>query len=167
MGYTVRHAVREDFERIEEIYAYARRFMAAHGNPNQWGNTDPPKNQIEQDIVQNRLYVITEEKQIHGVFYFCIGEDPTYRKIHNGAWHEDSLYGTIHRIAGDGSGGILRTAVEFCKRQIGYLRMDTHEDNIVMQWALGKLGFQKCGMIYIEDGTERIAFDLLDRRGLC
>lgn len=33
----IRHAEPADLERMMEIYAQARRFMADHGNPNQWG----------------------------------------------------------------------------------------------------------------------------------
>ena len=160
MEYSVRPAREQDMQRIEEIYAYARAFMAAHGNPNQWGTTHPPREQLEQDIADGNLYVVTGEDTIHGVFFFLIGPDPTYSYIENGAWHGDRPYGTIHRIAGDGSGGILQAAVEFGKQRVDYLRIDTHEDNIVMQHAVEKQGFRRCGIIYLADGSPRIAYDL-------
>lgn len=161
MNDTVRPAKQSDLERIEEIYSYARDFMAKNGNPNQWGKTNPPTAQLQQDIAQNRLFVITDGDCIHGVFYFWVGEDPTYKRIDGGAWRWDTPYGTIHRIAGDGSGGILKTAVDFAKKRIGHLRIDTHEDNRVMQRAVQKLGFQRRGIIYIADGSPRIAYDYL------
>lgn len=161
MEYIVRKANREDLTRIKEIYAYARSFMANTGNPNQWGANHPPVTQLEDDIQKGDLYVMTDETQIHGVFFFYIGEDPTYNKIDGGTWRSDSPYGNIHRIAGDGSGSILRTAVEFGKQHIGHLRIDTHEDNKVMQRAITKQGFQRRGIIYIADGSPRIAYDLL------
>ena len=160
MMYEVRLAREQDMPRIEEIYAYARAFMTAHGNPSQWGTTHPPRQQLEQDIAEGNLYVVTAGDTIHGVFFFLIGPDPTYSYIENGAWHADRPYGTIHRIAGDGSGGILRAAVEFGKQRTDYLRIDTHEDNIVMQRAVEKQGFRRCGIIYIADGSPRIAYDL-------
>lgn len=159
--YIVRLARQQDMPRIEQIYCQARAFMKKTGNPNQWGKTNPPVKQLLADIADERLYVITEDNSIHGVFYFYIGEDPTYSEIFDGAWHSNGVYGTIHRIAGDGSGGILRTAVEFCRQYADYLRIDTHHDNIVMQRAVAKCGFQKCGIIYIADGTPRIAYDLI------
>lgn len=161
MQYQVRKAVWADLPRMEEIYAYAREFMARTGNPNQWGKSHPPVSQLEQDIEKGDLYVITEEDRIHGVFYFFIGEDPTYGVMDGGSWRSDTPYGTIHRIAGDGSGGILKTAVAFCAGQISHLRIDTHEDNHVMQGALEKQGFSKRGIIYLADGAPRIAYDLL------
>lgn len=163
MDYQIRKAGRQDLRRIEEIYAYARAFMAANGNPNQWGQTHPPVEQLEQDMQNGDLYTIVDGKEIHGVFYFCIGEDPTYAKIHDGAWHSDQSYGTIHRIAGDGSGGILHTAVTFAGKQIDYLRMDTYKDNKVMQRALEKQGFRRCGTIYVEEDFPMIAYDRLGK----
>ena len=159
MTYTVRHAMGEDLPRIEEIYAYARSFMAATGNPNQWGKTNPPLEQLKKDIENKLLFVVADECGIHGVFYFYIGVDPTYHYIEDGAWHWNTPYGTIHRIAGDGSGGILKTAVEFCSGKIDHLRIDTHHDNLVMQKAVQKAGFRRCGIIYIADGSPRIAYD--------
>ena len=118
MNLTVRRAAWEDLPRIEEIYAYARAFMAAHGNPNQWGTSHPPKAQLERDIEQGDLYVMTNDSGIHGVFYFFIGDDSTYARIDDGAWHASRPYGTIHRIASDGTGGILAAAVAFGKEKI-------------------------------------------------
>ena len=161
MNYTVRPAKLSDLGRIEEIYSYARDCMEKNGNPNQWGKTNPPTAQLRQDIAQNRLFVISDGESIHGVFFFWVGEDPTYQRIDGGAWRSDTPYGTIHRIAGDGSGGILKTAVAFAEGKIGHLRMDTHEDNRVMQSALAKLGFQPSGIIYLEDGSPRIAYDYI------
>lgn len=160
MSYTVRNAVSEDLPRIEEIYAYARSFMERTGNPNQWGKTNPPHAWLVDDIEKQLLHVVTDETGIHGVFYFYIGEDPTYGKIDDGAWKCEETYGTIHRIASDGSGGILKTAVSFCAAQINRIRIDTHHDNKVMQSAVTKLGFERSGIIYLANGSPRIAYEL-------
>lgn len=160
MEYRIEKAINSDLPRILEIYAYARGFMASTGNPNQWGSTHPPRCQLEKDMEQGRLYAVKAGDTIHGVFYFCVEEDPTYAVIYDGNWHADKPYGVIHRIASDGSGGILKAAVEFGKKHIDYLRIDTHEDNHVMQQAVQKQGFKRCGIIYIGDGTPRIAYDL-------
>ena len=160
MRYIVRNAVQSDLPRIEEIYAYAREFMAKTGNPNQWGKTNPPHEWLVDDIEKELLHVITDESGIHGVFYFYIGEDPTYGVIEDGAWRSNETYGTIHRIASDGSGGILRTAVEFCKKQISHIRIDTHHDNVIMQNAVAKLGFERSGIIHLANGSPRIAYEL-------
>ena len=126
MQYTVRKATWEDLPRIEQLYADARRFMAQTGNPNQWGTTHPPMETLREDIRQGQLYVATDGDTIHGVFMFFLGEDPTYRQIFEGSWLSDASYGTIHRIASDGSGGILKAAVAFCGEKCAHLRIDTH-----------------------------------------
>ncbi len=160
MRYVIRKAEPADLETILSIYAQARKFMAENGNPNQWGKTNPPQSQLTEDIGNGMLYVI-ESDGIHGVFFFCVGEDPTYRRIYEGSWMRDTPYGVIHRIAGDGSGGIVGAAVNFAKQQIQHLRIDTHEDNKVMQHVLEKHGFSRRGIIYIADGSPRIAYEMI------
>lgn len=160
MNYRVRDALPSDLPRIEDIYAYARDFMEKTGNPNQWGKTNPPHEWLVEDIRQKLLHVIEDDNGIHGVFYFYIGEDPTYAEIEDGAWKSEAVYGTIHRIASDGSGGILRTAVEFCSGLIKNIRIDTHHDNVVMQKAVAKLGFTRSGIIHLANGSPRIAYEL-------
>lgn len=159
MDYHIRNAADNDLPRISDIYAYARRFMAEHNNPHQWGLTKPSLNDLKDDIRLGNLYVVESSDRICGVFAFIIGPDPTYKMIYDGNWNYEHPYGTIHRIAGDGSGGILQTCVNYCQQRIPYLRIDTHEDNYVMQNAIAKAGFSRCGIIYIADGTPRIAYD--------
>lgn len=161
MVYQIRKATNQDLPRIEEIYAYARKFMAETGNPNQWGNTTPMTSQLVEDIRRGDLNVMVHDDMIHGVFYFYIGIDPTYGEIEDGQWRSDTPYGTIHRIAGDGSGGILAAAVAYGKERINHLRIDTHHDNKIMQRAVAKFGFQRSGIIHLANGSPRIAYDLL------
>ena len=40
----------DELDQVMEIYAYARKFMAEHENPNQWKNNKPTREQIEKDI---------------------------------------------------------------------------------------------------------------------
>ncbi|MBR6595275.1 MAG: N-acetyltransferase [Oscillospiraceae bacterium] len=156
--YQIRKAEMADLPRILEIYAYAREFMASTGNPNQWRKTNPPRETLEADIPAGNLFVL-EDQGIHGVFAYFTEPDPTYAHIQDGAWLDDSPYGTIHRIAGDGSGGVFGAALDFAIRQNPHVRIDTHEDNKVMQHILQKHGFQRCGIIYLVNGEPRIAFE--------
>lgn len=161
MEYTIRPAQSADLNRILEIYAGARRFMRENGNPHQWNGGYPGRTLLERDMEQESLFVMESQRVIHGVFFFSLAPDPTYAEIFEGQWHAERPYGIIHRIAGDGSGGILRAAVEFGKKQADYLRIDTHEDNHVMQSAVQKQGFRRCGIIHLADGSPRIAYDLI------
>ncbi len=160
--YIVRKANFEDLPRILALYAGARAFMASRGNPDQWGTTHPPASLLEADIREGNLYVMIGGETIHGVFAFLLGEDPTYAAIYDGAWGQNAPYGTIHRIAGDGSGGIFAACVSFCRERCGYLRVDTHKDNLPMQRSILRAGFHKCGIIYLADGSSRIAFDRME-----
>ena len=163
MEYRIVTAKESDLPRVLEIYAYARSFMAKTGNPTQWAGSYPQRELLEEDIANSGLYVVTEGGTICGVFYFVIGPDPTYAVIEKGAWHSDKTYGTIHRIAGNGTGGVFGAALDFCRSKIDYLRIDTHDDNKVMQHVVTKHGFKACGIIYTDDGTPRIAFDRLEQ----
>lgn len=145
---------------IMEVYAKAKLFMAATGNGNQWVNGYPSKELVEEDIRNGHSYVcVDEDNGIVGAFFFRTGEDPTYLRIYNGRWLNDASYGVIHRLGGSGKvKGIAPVCFEWCLRQCGNLRVDTHRDNKVMQHILRKNGFIRCGIIYIADGTERIAY---------
>ena len=40
-----------------------------------------------------------------------------------------------------------------------HIRIDTHEDNVVMQNLLKKLGFKFCGIIHLKNGDKRLAYE--------
>ncbi|MBN2931343.1 MAG: GNAT family N-acetyltransferase [Catenibacterium mitsuokai] len=155
----IREARTEDIERILEIYDIAKVFMRQTGNPHQWNSRYPDQITLEEDIHKHQLFVMEEDSIIHSVFAFIIGEDPTYKKI-EGAWLDHSIYGTIHRIASDGTmHQVFKKAVDFCSEKCAHLRADTHEDNKIMQKVILKNGFKETGIIYVEDGTPRIAYE--------
>ena len=161
----IRHSTEYDLPRIMDIYAFARAFMAAHGNPNQWGPTQwPPEALIREDIRRGHSYVCESDAgDVIGTFFFIQGADiePCYRNITDGAWLDDSPYGVVHRIAGDGSQkGIGAFCLNWAYEQCGHLRIDTHGDNAVMQGLLKRLGFAHCGTIYVEeDDDPRLAYE--------
>ena len=65
----------------------------------------------------------------------------------------------IHRIASAGRvGGIFAAALDYCWDYVDNIRIDTHRDNRVMQELLVHHGFSRCGIIYLANGDERIAF---------
>ena len=156
--YRVRKAQWSDLDRILEIYAVARTFMKETGNPTQWGSHYPPREMLEADIPAGNLYVV-EDSAVHGVFAYFTEADPTYGYIEDGAWLDERPYGTIHRVAGDGSGGVFTAVLNFAESQNPHVRIDTHADNTVMQHVLAKHGFTRTGIIYLEDGDPRIAFE--------
>ena len=164
----IRKTTLQDLDRVMEIYAFARRYMAHHGNPNQWGLTNwPPETMIRNDISEGNSYVCENEAgKVIGTFFFVHGPDiePTYRDITDGNWLDDSPYGVVHRIASDGSEkGVGVFCISWAYEQCGHLRIDTHGDNTVMQNLVRKLGFVHCGTIYVlEDNAPRLAYEKSD-----
>ena len=161
----IRKSTEADFARMMEIYAQARKFMAEHGNPNQWGATNwPPEDLIHQDIKNGNSYVcVNDAGAVIGTFFYIYGTDvePTYRNICEGTWIDDSDYGVVHRIAADGSEkGIGAFCLNWVYEQCGHVRIDTHGDNAVMQNLLKKLGYKRTGTIYVEeDNDPRLAYE--------
>ena len=157
----IRKANYKDLEEIRLIYQSARKFMSDNGNPNQWGNNNPPLSRTEEDLRENNLYVVEDCKDILAVFFYKYGDDPTYKIIYQGSWLNNSPYGVIHRIAVSDKArgkGIAGICFDFAYNQCKNLKIDTHKDNIPMQRALAKHGFKQCGIIHLVNGDERIAF---------
>ena len=148
-----------DLPRIMEIYDIAKAYMRANGNPTQWNGAYPDPETLRTDIEKQRLYVYKKDGRIHGVFMLLLEEEPTYAYIEDGSWREETPYGTIHRLAGDGEvRGLFAKCVAFCESKVKYLRADTHFDNHTMQHLLEKNGFERRGIIYLKNGDPRIAY---------
>ena len=156
-----RGAVRADMAKILEVYARARDFMAKNGNPTQWGDHFPPQELLEEDIDSNRLFLYLVNGELEGVFAFILGPDPTYARIEDGKWLNDTLpYGTIHRLGSDGSHrGVFAETAAWAATQCGHLRADTHAANDTMQRCMEREGFMRCGVIHVADGTPRLAYE--------
>ena len=156
----IRNADISELLTIKEIYTHAKRFMRQSGNLHQWTGNYPSDELITRDIANGNCFVCEEESEILGVFCLFKGPDPTYNKIYYGEWKDDRDYYVIHRIAVKAHGkGVARLCFEYGMSKNNHLRIDTHKDNIPMQRALLKNGFKECGIIYLESGDERLAFE--------
>jgi len=157
---TIRKTTNSDLADVMTIYADARAFMRESGNPTQWKNAHPPQYQIEKDIDAGASHVCMQDDEILAVFFFDTEPDPTYAKI-DGAWLSDAPYGVVHRVAramtakAKGAGAFC---LNWCINQVPNIRIDTHKDNAPMIKLLEGLGFKKCGIIWLENGEERLAF---------
>lgn len=155
----------EELDEVMAIYAHARRFMAAHGNPNQWGPTCwPPRELIAADIAAGKSHVcINDDGRIAAVFFYDYGPqvEPTYNEIEGGSWLSSEPYGVVHRIASAGiTPGAGRACLSWALEQSPHLRIDTHADNHVLQSLLAKMGFAQRGIIYVyEDRDPRLAYE--------
>lgn len=134
--------------------------MRATGNPHQWEDGRPYRTTLEDDIEKGQLYVLTDQDTVYGVFALIFGDDPTYAVIEDGAWISTAPYATLHRVASDGTHpGVFHECSEFAFSKIPHIRIDTHRDNRPMQNAILREGYQYCGIIYISDGSPRLAYE--------
>ena len=161
---TIREATESDIPEIMAIFESARKYMRETGNATQWLNNYPFEEVIRDDIRDRCSFVGTDEQgKIHMTFAFPVGEDSTYQVIERGAWLSDKPYGAIHRLASDRQvKGAFAECLAFCRTIHKEIRADTHENNLTMQHLLEKHGFKRCGIIFVEDGTERVAYQLCD-----
>ncbi len=155
----IEKATLNDIEIVIAIYRRAVEFMRESGNPNQWIDGYPTRECIEWDISLERLYLIRDsEDEIVAQFCFFVGDDPTYTHI-DGTWLNGESYGVVHRLASSGKvKGVAGVCFDWCFSQHPNMRIDTHEDNKIMQRKLINSGYAVCGVIIGSNGTPRIAF---------
>ncbi len=159
MTLNIRMATMDDLNRLMEIFDHARHFMKETGNASQWINGYPQRELIANEIASAHCFVCEKNKNIVGTFCFIQGPDPTYQYIEKGKWLNENPYYVIHRIASDGScKGLFQECLAWCFAHCNNLRIDTHDDNKIMQHLLKKNKFTRCGIIYTNNGTARIAF---------
>lgn len=165
----IRKTTENDISKIVPIYEEARRTIAALGI-DQWQDGYPSADVIENDITLGQSYAVESDGEICGTFVLITNGEPTYDKIFDGHWlsgDDNSNYTAIHRVAisvvkrGGGISGKIISYAEESAKALGHcsLRIDTHRGNVVMRRMLEKNGFVFCGVIYIESGDERVAYE--------
>ena len=148
------------------VFEAAKAIMRADGNHDQWGAPGFPGDALLlRDIARGGGFVISSEaegeveKSIVAYFALLPSPEPTYDVI-DGAWLTDGPYGVIHRIASYPEvHGIFSAVIDFAAARYPHLRIDTHRDNRIMQHLIDMAGFTYCGVIWLEDGTERLAYE--------
>lgn len=161
----IRKTTKNDIPVLMYIFQAARNIMRKSGNMNQWPVGTPSEETILNDIKNKNSYIVeNDDGKIIATFAFIIGKDPTYSYIEGGKWLNDEPYGTIHRIASSGSQkGIMEYCLNYCCKYVPNIRIDTHEDNKIMQHLLEKFNFKYCGIIYLLDGNPRQAYQKIIR----
>lgn len=156
----IRPAVLSDMPRLMELFARARRFMVATGNASQWIDGYPSEELMRREIDAGHCHVCTTAAgHVVGTFCYIEGDDPNYARIEAGEWPDTLPYATIHRLATSGEEkGVADACMRWCMERNINLRADTHRDNHIMQHILAKYGFVYCGIIYVANGTPRLAY---------
>lgn len=159
----IRHAIAADLKRIMEVLAAAKQVMRRAGNANQWINGYPDEAAILCDMERGGAMVVEDDGTVVAYFAFLPSPEPTYAAIYEGAWLDDTLpYHVVHRMGGVPEvKGIFDSAMDYCFSIDPNIRVDTHRDNKIMQHLIEKYGFTYCGIIYLANGDERLAYQKL------
>ncbi len=155
----IRPATPADIPALRPVFEAAKGIMRADGNHDQWSAPGfPDDSLLLRDIACGGGFVI-ENGTIVAYFALLPSPEPTYDVI-DGAWLTDEPYGVIHRMASYPEvHGIFSTVINYAASHYVHLRIDTHRDNRIMQHLIEKHGFTYCGIIWLEDGAERLAYE--------
>lgn len=160
----LRKALPSEAEQGYRCIEDARAYHASMGFE-QWHPDYPTQQTVSDDIAQGIGYVFTNEGEVIGYCCIIMGDEPAYRSI-DGAWKTDRPYAVVHRMAfarqvrGKGlSGQAFDLIKELCaSAHIDAIRVDTQEENKVMQHILIREGFRYCGLIRF-DGGPKLAYE--------
>ncbi len=163
----IRPATESDLPALRPVFEAAKGIMRMDGNYEQWSAPGfPGEDLLLSDIARGGGYVIEDSRpaghqppRVVGYFALLPSPEPTYDYI-EGAWLSDEPYGVIHRIASyPDAHGIFSAIIDFAGALYPHIRIDTHRDNHIMQHLIAKHGFTYCGIIWLTDGTERLAYE--------
>lgn len=132
----------------------------------QWTRDYPNADTVLEDVRTGKGYVLRVDGRVAG--YLCLDFDgePAYEDI-RGRWETQPPYAALHRVSIGGGfrgRGLMGRALELCRtlcldRGVTALRGDTDPQNLPMQRALEKSGFQRRGTVWFQ-GLEQWAYDL-------
>lgn len=161
-----RQAKISDLDQIVEIIELSKKYLK-ETKVDQWQDGYPAKEDLRRDIESGNSYVLTNKDEIVATTVISLDGESTYNSIFNGEWISNEDYIVMHRVAVHDKykgKGIFKELIKETEslalnNGISSIKIDTHRDNISMQRAVVKNDFKKCGIIYLEDGSERIAFE--------
>ncbi|MBQ7181589.1 MAG: GNAT family N-acetyltransferase [Bacteroidaceae bacterium] len=162
MKRSIRLSTKADILALLHLAEEAKQTMRRSGNMKQWGEGYPSAETFMADIERDVSYLVVDDESQRAVATFALipGPDPTYAQIYDGQWIDDEApYYVIHRIAAlTTERGIMQTVLNYAFSKTDNIRIDTHRDNVIMRHLMQKHGFSYCGIIYLANGDERLAF---------
>ncbi|MDK0872355.1 GNAT family N-acetyltransferase [Clostridium perfringens] len=161
-----RQAKISDLDQIVEIIELSKKYLK-ETKVDQWQDGYPAKEDLRKDIESGNSYVLTNKDEIVATTVISLDGESTYNLIFNGEWITNEDYIVMHRVAVHDKykgKGIFKELIKEAEslalnKGISSIKIDTHRDNISMQRAVVKNDFKRCGIIYLGDGSERIAFE--------
>ncbi|GIN57890.1 N-acetyltransferase [Lederbergia ruris] len=163
-----RKTTEEDIDQIMDIIKQAQQYFK-ESHIDQWQDNYPNVQTIKNDMQHGYSYVLVKDRQIVATAAISFDGEKTYNQIYDGKWLSDEQYAVIHRLAvapqhkGLGiSSEVLKNVEKMCvDRGVNSIKIDTHDQNSSMQKLLQKNNFTYCGVIYLGNGSKRIAFEKL------
>ncbi|NLX63909.1 MAG: GNAT family N-acetyltransferase [Clostridiaceae bacterium] len=161
-----RIATISDIDRIMDIIRQAQEYLKKKG-VDQWQDNYPNFDVIKDDIEKRKGYVLEADGKVVATVAVSYNDEKTYEKIYDGKWITKGDYAVIHRIAVDNnykgkrlSSIIISEIEKMClQKNIHSIKIDTHRHNESMKKMLINNGFKYCGIIYLENGSERVAYE--------
>ncbi len=155
----------KDLPQIMNIIKQVQTLLRNNGI-DQWQNGYPNAKIIQNDILQNKSFIVVANNVICATVMISLDPEPTYRII-EGKWQTHQSYVVVHRMAVEKSYHgkkiaeyIFKEVESIClSHKISSIRVDTHPDNRTMQHILAKINFVYCGIIKVHDGTFRWAYE--------
>lgn len=168
MDINIRLSEEKDIDDIMAAVKYAQEYFKNAGI-DQWQDGYPNRESIASDIQRGESYIFESDGKMIATAAISFRGESTYDKIYDGEWLSDYPYTVVHRVAvseGNKGKGISHEIMKFAEkiskeRNIKSMKIDTHEDNKVMRSMLEKNGYTYCGIIYLESGDTRVAYEKL------
>ena len=163
---TLRKTTLEDIAQAIQIIEQGKAYLKSTG-VDQWQNGYPNAEVIKEDIANGYGYVLECEGKVVGTVALSFDGEPHYDDIRDGNWLSNGNFLVIHRLAvsdevrGTNSASeMIRQAEQLCMiHGIFSIKIDTHEDNVVMRKFVEKNGFKYCGTVMLGSEGERVAFE--------
>ena len=167
---TIRRTEEADISAVLSIWDDGRRALAAAG-VDQWADGYPNEEILRDDIAKGYSYLVCVSRAPAATAAIVPDKDIDYEAdMADGAWISGKKYCAVHRIATAASmkrkglaSFIMESAARIARENgCASLRIDTHDDNRVMQAFLESAGFVRCGHIRLHrTGALRVAFEKL------
>ncbi|MDO5018727.1 MAG: GNAT family N-acetyltransferase [Lagierella massiliensis] len=160
----LRKTISKDINKVLDMYKQGRLSLKKDG-VDQWQNEGPSYTSLISDIKEGYSYVLEDDNKIVGTLAIVDKPEPTYFDI-EGSWLNELPYLTVHRFTvshlhrnkGYGFNMFKETEKLCIEKGFNNIRVDTHKDNIKMNSLLIKLGYSYCGIIKLENGDLRNAY---------
>lgn len=166
--YTSRPAVHADFKEASSLLHRTREELVSLGMADE-GKKYPSSRRLMRNIKKGLLHVVEDaDGRLIGVFAVTVDPDKNYERGIEGAWLSGNEGGSAYAVLRwacvepdarrRGVGMFMLDKALGCARAAGKasLRCDIHPANEPMRNLLAKQGFERCGVVEVQDTLGRV-----------